>query len=140
MTIEDLPDMTSTNGLAAFARYPPRVMVKETLSKTGRPYFTFLTAEGSKKVIAYLNDRILHGESLAPSSPVIAPSRLMRYKGGNSQTPFISIPMISKDVRDALRPRFTIDPYSPRRYFEQRLYCRSGQKNNSRMETIHSRP
>lgn len=120
LTIEDLPDLTTTNGLATFAKCPPRVMVRETLSKTGKPYFTFLTAEGSRKVIAYLNDRILHGESLAPTSPVIAPSRLMRYKG-KLQTPFVSTPIISRDVREALRPRFTIDPYSLRRYFEQRL-------------------
>lgn len=121
LTIEDLPDLAIVQGLATFTKYPPRVVVRDVLSKTGRPYFTFLTTEGAKKVIAYLNDRILHGESLAPTSPVIAPSRLMRYKGGNSDKTFVCTPVMSREVRKVLRPRFNIDPYSLRRYFEQRL-------------------
>ena len=121
LTVEDLPDLAIVQGLATFTKYPSRVMVRDTLSKTGKPYFTFLTTEGAKKVIAYLNDRILHGESLRPDSPVIAPSRLTTHRGANIEKPFINTPVITKDVRKALQPRFRLSPYDLRRFFEQRL-------------------
>ncbi len=121
LTVEDLPDLAIVQGLTTFTKWPPRVMVRDTLSKTGKPYFTFLTTEGARKVLAYLNDRILHNEALMPSSPAIAPSLLTCYRGRNEGKEFVCTQIICREMQEVLKPRFKIDPYSLRRYFEQRL-------------------
>jgi hypothetical protein len=83
LMIKDLPDLAVVQGLATFTRSPPRIIVRKTLSKAGHEYFTFLTDLGAKRLLAYFNERILHGEALAPESPIIAPSFLCRRRGKN---------------------------------------------------------
>lgn len=60
-------------GLATFLQTPPKILVRKNLSKARHEYFTFITDLGAKKILAYINSRILGGESLGPDSPVIAP-------------------------------------------------------------------
>ena len=48
------------------------IKVRRTLSKAKHEYFTFLIEQGAKRLLAYLNERILSGEAFIPDSPVIA--------------------------------------------------------------------
>ena len=121
LMIKDLPDLAIIQGLAVFTRTPPRIIVRRTLSKAKHEYFTFMTDLGGKKLLAYLNQRILDGSSLGPESPVIAPSRLSRYRGKNTNRKFIRTLVITRDVRVAMRPRFTWRPYVLRAFFDTQL-------------------
>ncbi|WP_218584713.1 hypothetical protein [Candidatus Nitrosotalea sp. TS] len=65
-------------------------MIRKTLSKAGHQYFTFLTTQATKKLIAYLNHRLAIGESLSADSPVIAPDSEHSYgRGKNSGKKFL---------------------------------------------------
>ncbi|MDE1862737.1 MAG: hypothetical protein KGI33_07485 [Thaumarchaeota archaeon] len=121
LAIKDMPDLAIVQGLATFANPTPKINVRRTLSKAGHSYFTFLTGMGAKRVLAYLNDRILRGDVLAPESPVIAPSHLTRRRGGNEGKRFVTTAVIEKDVRDAMRPRFAWRPYVLRAFFDTQL-------------------
>lgn len=121
LMIKDLPDLAVVQGLATFTRSPPRIIVRKTLSKAGHEYFTFLTDLGAKRLLAYLNERILHGEALAPESPIIAPSFLSRRRGKNEGKKFVITPILSRDVREAMRPRFKWRPYVLRAFFDTEL-------------------
>lgn len=57
------------------------VVIPRGLSKAGHEYFTFITPTATKLLLAYINERILSGESLGPDSPVIAPSKQCRFRG-----------------------------------------------------------
>jgi hypothetical protein len=76
--------MAVVEGLAIFTRKPARIVVRRELSKKNHEYFTFITNEGGRKLLAYLNERILSGESLDPDDPVIAPDHRYRYGRGNN--------------------------------------------------------
>lgn len=121
LAIKDLPDLAIVQGLATFARNPPRIIVRRSLNKVGHEYFTFITPLGAKKLIAYLNDRIMHGESLGPDSPVIAPSKKSWHRGKNEGNKFVSTITVRKEIRRAMRPRFNWRPYVHRRYFDTQL-------------------
>ncbi len=121
LMIKDLPDLAIIQGLAVFTRTPPRIIVRRTLSKAKHEYFTFMTDLGGKRLLAYLNQRIMDGNSLGPESPVIAPSRLARYRGKNVDRKFIRTLVITRDVRVSMRPRFMWRPYVLRAYFDTQL-------------------
>lgn len=121
LMIKDLPDLAIIQGLAVFTRTPPRIIVRRTLSKAKHEYFTFMTDLGGKRLLAYLNQRIMDGNSLGPDSPVIAPSRLARYRGKNVDRKFIRTLVITRDVRISMRPRFMWRPYVLRAYFDTQL-------------------
>ena len=55
------------------------IIVRKTLSKAKHQYFTFLTGQGTQKLLAYLNDRLVKGDVLNAESPVIAPDIDHRY-------------------------------------------------------------
>jgi hypothetical protein len=80
-----------------------------------------MTDLGGKRLLAYLNQRIMDGDPLGPNSPVIAPSRLSRYRGKNIGRKFIRTLVITRDVRVAMRPRFTWRPYVLRAFFDTQL-------------------
>ncbi|MGH2611471.1 MAG: site-specific integrase [Rhabdochlamydiaceae bacterium] len=122
LAIRDLPDIVIQQGLAKCLRNPPRVIVRKTLSKARHQYYTFLTDGATKKVIAYLNDRLQKGETLNAGSPVISPSHdYGTFRGRNSQKKFLPTAQISKMVRDTMRPRFQWRPYVLRAYFDTQL-------------------
>jgi hypothetical protein len=56
-----------------------------------------------------------------PDIPVIAPSRLARYRGKNIDRKFIRTLVITRDVRVSMRPRFMWRPYVLRAYFDTQL-------------------
>ncbi|MEM2160426.1 MAG: site-specific integrase [Candidatus Nitrosotenuis sp.] len=121
LMIKDLPDLAIIHGLATFTKMPAKIMVRKTLSKARHEYFTFISNMGAKRLVAYLNERILHGDPLGPEAPVIAPSILTRYRGKNVGKKFLLTQIIEKDIRDAMRPRFGWRPYVLRAFFDTEL-------------------
>lgn len=122
LMIKDLPDLAVVQGVATFIRTPPRITVRRTLSKAGHEFFTFITDIGAKKLLAYLNDRIVSGESLGPDVPVIAPfSRYPRYRGTVTNRKFLITPTIEEEIRKTMRPRFKWRPYVLRAFFDTQL-------------------
>lgn len=122
LTMQDLPDIVIQQGVARCLQSPARVLVRRNLSKTKNQYFTFLTNSGTKKLIAYLNDRLAKGETLNGDSPVIAPNSGYKYgRQSNTGKRFLPSSQISKIIRDALRPRFQWRPYVFRAYFDTQL-------------------
>jgi hypothetical protein len=121
LTIKDLPDLVIKD-LASFSSNPPRIVVRKTLSKTHHEYFTFLTDLGAKRLLAYLNERLLSGEPLLPESPVIAPfAKYGRFRGQNQGKQFVETITIRKDIQKAMRPRFLWRPYVLRAFFDTQL-------------------
>ncbi len=122
LKIKDLPDLAVVQGLATFTDSPPRITVRRTLSKARHEYFTFITDMGAKRLLAYLNSRILSGESLGPDSPVIAPAtKHPQQRGRNSTRPFLPTQRIEREIRDTMRPRFLWRPYVLRAFFDTQL-------------------
>ncbi|MEM4250013.1 MAG: site-specific integrase [Candidatus Nitrosotenuis sp.] len=121
LMVKDLPDIAIVQGLAVVTRTPARIIVRRTLSKARHEYFTFLTDLGAKRLIAYLNERILNGDSLGPESPVIAPNKQSFHRGKNKDKKFVETRVIERDVRKAMRPRFKWRPYVLRAYFDTQL-------------------
>ena len=122
LRMSDLPDVVIHQGVAKCIRTPNQVTVRRTLSKTRHQYFTFLTASGTRMLLAYLNDRLAAGEPLHGDSAVIAPDH--RYKtdrGANSGKAFLPTQHISKAIRQVFRPRFSWRPYILRAYFDTEL-------------------
>lgn len=122
LRIRDLPDMVISGGLAVFTKKPARIVIRRELSKKDHEYYTFVTNEGGKKLLAYLNERILAGESLGPDDPVIAPDHRYKYgRGNNDGKKFMVTGVIRRIVRETMRPRFKWRPYVLRRYFDTQL-------------------
>ncbi len=122
LMIKDLPDLVIKEGLAIFISKPPRIAVRKTLSKTNHEYFTFLTDFGTKRLLAYLNDRLVSGESLLPESPVIAPfTRYGRHRGENIGKKFVETLTIRREIQKTMRPRFLWRPYVLRAFFDTQL-------------------
>jgi hypothetical protein len=122
LMIKDLPELEIVHGIARFTDKPSKIVVRRNLSKAGHSYFSFITETGAEKVLAYINQRIIDGEVLSPESPVIAPfSRYRRFRGKNEGRKFLTTPMIERDVRDTMRPRFKWRPYVLRAFFDTQL-------------------
>lgn len=99
LMIKDLPDLEIKDGLATFSDKPSKVVVRKSLSKARHEYFTFLTDYGGKRLLAYLNERLVSGELLTPESPVIAPfAKYERFRGENKGKRFVETLTIRKEV------------------------------------------
>ena len=122
LQIRDLPDLVIHQGVVKCMRMPSHITVRRELSKARHQYFTFSTASATKQIVSYLNDRLAHGEPLHANSPIVAPDYIYRtYRGRNSAKTFLPTAQISKQVRNAFRPRFTWRPYVLRAYFDTQL-------------------
>lgn len=123
LMIKDLPDLAIVQGRATFTNNPPKVIVRKTISKARHEYFTFITPLAAKKLLAYLNQRILDGESLAPNAPVIAPDTTYHHtgRGNNKDKLFLPTRRVSRIIRETIRPRFTWRPYVLRAFFDTQL-------------------
>jgi hypothetical protein len=128
LKMRNLPDIAIVGGRATSIRNPPMVVIPRRLSKAGHEYFTFITPTTTKLLLAYINERILSGESLGPDSPVIAPSKHCRFRG-EEEKPFLTTVSIRKCVMEVTRPRFTEwrSNYGHRRYFDTHLIIAEGQ-------------
>jgi len=122
LTIRDLPDLVIQHGTARFLRCPPMIIVRKSLSKARHQYFTFITTQGAKKLLAYLNDRLHSGEVLTPYTPIVAPDHRYHYgRLGNKGKAFLTTKQICRRIREVLRPRFRFRPYVFRAYFDTQL-------------------
>jgi hypothetical protein len=122
LMIKDLPELVIKEGLATFVSKQPRIVVRKTLSKADHEYYTFLTDFGTKRLLAYLNERLISGESLLPESPVIAPfSRYGRHRGENVGRKFVETLTIRREIHKTMRPRFLWRPYVLRAFFDTQL-------------------
>ncbi|MGQ9469625.1 MAG: site-specific integrase [Nitrososphaerales archaeon] len=122
LTIKDLPELVIQQGVAKFLRYPPMIIVRKTISKARHQYFTFITTQGAKRLLAYLNDRLLSGEVITPNTPIIAPDHRHHYgRLGNDGKAFLTTKQICRRIREVIRPRFQFRPYVFRSYFDTQL-------------------
>jgi len=122
LTMKDLPDIIIQQGLARCIQSPARIIIRKTLSKARHQYLTFLTSEGVKKLLAYLNDRIVKGDALNAESPIIAPDATYKtFRGGNTSKKFLPTRRICYEIRRTFRPRFLWRPYVLRAYFDTQL-------------------
>ena len=120
LQMQDLPDIAIQQGVARCIRTPCRVIVRPSLSKTRHQYFTFLTTSGTKRLLAYLNERLAQNQSLHANAPVVAPKYTTR-RGNNNGKSFLPTRQISKEIRNTFRPRFSWRPYMLRAYFDTEL-------------------
>ena len=122
LQIRDLPDITICRETAKCVRTPNRIVVRRELSKAGHQYFTFSTRSATTQIVAYLNDRLVHGEILSEHSPVISPNdHTETHTWRRSQKAFLPTQRISDRIRQTFRPEFTWRPYVLRAYFDTQL-------------------
>lgn len=122
LRIKDLPDIVIQQGVARCIDTPNRIIVRRELSKARHQYFTFSTSSATKKLLAYLNDRLAFAEPLHGDSPIVAPD--YEYKtgrGNNKNKPFLPTRQICREIRNTFRPRFQWRPYVLRAYFDTQL-------------------
>ena len=125
LKISDLPELVIEKDTVSFAKIPMVVFVRASLNKARHKYFTFLSEEGCSYIKAYLEKRLADGEKLTENSAVIA------YKLGYGETGFgvegkrsvnhVTTKTLTKEIRDAMRPRFGWRPYVLRSYFDTQL-------------------
>ncbi len=119
----DLPEMRIEGKKVSFSMIPTTVLVRPNLSKNDRKYFTFLPKEGCDYLKAYLEKRIASREKLALDSPIVAVASGYEAVGWNSakKTRFITTRNVSREIREAMRPKFSWRPYVLRAYFDTQL-------------------
>lgn len=124
LKIKDLPEMKLEGGGVTFTVIPTRVVVRPEINKAGHKYFTFLNSEGCECLKAYLEKRLAMDEELGPRSAVIAVKTGYEETGFRSESRnsgHITTKTITKEIRDAMRPRFQWRPYVLRAYFDTQL-------------------
>jgi len=134
LRLGDLPELDIKESQVEFLKMPSMVIVRPELSKAKHRYFTFLGPEGCRHLKAYLEKRIADGEILSKDTPIIA------YKSGYGTTGYddsstrtnnhVTTKTLTKEIRDAMRPKYTWRPYVLRAYFDTQLLIA---ENNGRM-------
>jgi hypothetical protein len=123
LRLKDMPEM-GLDDHVRFDRVPTRIVVRASLSKARHKYFTFLPKEGCEYVIAYLEKRIAKGEKLTPDSPIITVASGYERMGKserNKDSKFITTRNVTREIREAIRPRFSWRPYVLRAYFDSQM-------------------
>jgi hypothetical protein len=121
LTLGDFPELALVNGKWCFLDETPRFIVRKTLSKARHEYFSYMTKLSQQWFLAYLNDRMLRGESLNPQSPAVNPMTDSPYAQKQREGRFMMTPMVERDVRLAMRPKYNWRPYVLRSYFRTQL-------------------
>ncbi len=130
LEIRDFPEMLIENGEVSFTAKPTMVGVRRELSKAKHRYFTFLGEEGCTYLKEYLEGRMAEGETLKPRSPVIAVYRgweTAGYRINTSDNAHITRKSVTKEIKEAMRPRFEWRPYVLRAYFDTMLLIAESQ-------------
>jgi integrase len=124
LKMKDLPDLRIVGKQVTFESTPVRVVVRPSISKAGHKYFSFLIVEGCEHLKAYLERRLAEGEVFTLDSALIS------VKSGYEKTGFrsesrgsghVTTKTLTKEIRDAMRPRFKWRPYVLRAYFDTQL-------------------
>ncbi len=123
LMLADLPDLEidAKRGRARFLRIPALVRVRKSLSKTKKPYFTFLPAQGCRYVADYLERRMAGGEILEPTSPLVRVRQGQERRGRPVDkpmhgSPFLTTPAVTGEVRRFLWTQVKLRPYVLRSY------------------------
>ncbi len=117
LELRDLPELAvKADGLAVeFSKIPTLVQVRKSISKTRRPYLTFLSEEGCGYLKNYLEGRLKGGERFTPSTPVFA-----AMKHGSAR--HVITKNVLRPVKIAIRRAgFEWRPYVLRRFFDVRM-------------------
>jgi integrase len=130
LKVGDLPEMRVEGRKVVFTKVPTMVVVRPSLSKAGHRYFTFLASEGCDYLKAYLEKRLAMGEDLTPDAPLIAVTPgfervCNRIRNTNSR--HITTKNVTREIREAMRPRFGWRPYVLRAYFDTQLLLAENQ-------------
>ena len=125
LKIGDLPELSVEANEVNFEKIPTMIVIRPELSKAKHRYLSFLGSEGCQYLKSYLEKRVSEGEELSSGTAIIA------YKGGYSDTGFqgdsarsnnhITTKTLTKEIRDAMRPKYTWRPYVLRAYFDTQL-------------------
>jgi len=130
LEVRDFPEMIIENGEVSFSSIPPRVYVRPELSKAKHRYFSFLAEEGCDYLKAYLERRLALGETLSDRSAIIAVKPGYEETGwrmGNRASGHVTTKTLTKEIRDAIRPRYSWRPYVLRAYFDTMLLIAESQ-------------
>jgi hypothetical protein len=132
--LRDIPELSIQDNIVQFEKIPAKIVVRPELSKAKHRYFSFLGPEGCQYLKAYLEKRIAEGETVSAVSPVIA------FKTGYGETGYqdestrtknhVTAKTLTKEIRDAMRPKYTWRPYVLRAYFDTQLLIA---ENNGKM-------
>ncbi len=122
LELRDFPEMVVEGGRVSFLSVPMIFRVRASLSKAKHKYFTFMGGEGCDYLKAYLEQRMARGEVLEGSSAVIAVKRGHESRGFRNGDRVgglhVATKTVTKEIRDAMRPRFMWRPYVLRAYFD----------------------
>ncbi len=111
--LHDFVDATVARDRLTFKPVPTKIEIPERLSKTGRPYFTFLGPEGCEYLNAYVRERAEAGETITSASPLITPRKVDK--------PFMRTINVGDLVRKPMRAAGLKEPpYIWRSYFASR--------------------
>jgi integrase len=122
LTVKDFPEMKVDADIVSFIRTPTMIFVQSNLSKAKHKYITFLTNEGCEYLKAYLEMRLADGKELKPESAIISVTpgyEKTSYR--SSQNDFITTKNVTREIREAMRPKYMWRPYVLRAYFDTQL-------------------
>jgi integrase len=106
LTLDGLPDLVPSGGEPRFEVTPALVRVPAPLSKSGKGYYTFITAEAAEALLVYLQERVRRGETLTRTSPLIGPepkASHSHFRKGRDGSLFISGKSLGHAIRLGLR-------------------------------------
>lgn len=113
LRLRDFVEARVAEDQLSFKPVPTKIEVAERLSKTGRPYFTFLGPEGCEYLNAYLRERAETGETITSASPLITPRKVDK--------PFMQTINVGDLLRKPMRAAGLREPpYIWRSYFASR--------------------
>lgn len=121
LMLQDFPDLALVDGQWRFLKQPPRVVIRKNLSKARHEYFSYMTPLAQLWFLAYLNERMANNETLNPTSPAVSPMKASPFSKKYTKGRFMKTAMVSRDVREAMRPRFSTRPYLLRGCFRTSL-------------------
>jgi hypothetical protein len=125
LEMRDFPELHVEGGEVSFEKIPTRVIIRSNLSKAKHKYFSFLGEEGCEHLKGYLDKRLASGETLKPNSPIITVTSGYEETGLDRESKrtsrHITTKTVSKEIRDAMRPKYSWRPYVLRAYFDTQL-------------------
>lgn len=114
LVLGDLPELKVEGATVSFEKTPTLVRVRAKNSKTKNAYFTFIGEEGCLAIKQYLEERLIGGEKLGPTSDLVHPDRMEKR--------FVTTTKIGVAIRRAMRAAgLDQRPYVWRAYFLSRL-------------------
>ncbi len=123
LCLGDMPELVIDGDRVRFEKMPARIIVRANLSKTRNKYMTFLSEQGCKYVLGYLQARIARGEILKPDSALIAVGHGYRIKGRRKDDSnlYLTTTNISSSIRPIIWSVMKIRPYALRAYFDTQM-------------------